>query len=124
MDETTIIFVATGIERGNYRRSDLVPVRKYGDTDIAKDNSAALVHRREEPVRRLESAEGDRHVERRNGAELGSAVTFNAARQIASDTHDRLVAKPRKLSRNSIFKTVLEAGSEQAIDEDRGRSRR
>ena len=88
------------------------------DADVREHQPPALVHRREQQVRRLQRAEGDRHVERRDRGELGAAVTLDAARQVARD-FTTAARTAGKLFNDSIVQGRASARFRTGIDEKR-----
>jgi hypothetical protein len=117
MDEATVIFVPTRIERRKLGRCNLVPCSIWLDANVRNDQTSAPVHRGVEQVSRLQRTESDGHVERWDCAKLGAAVGLESARQVAGDFRHSGIRQARKLSGYMGFQTFFKASSEQGINE-------
>jgi hypothetical protein len=103
------------------RRADLVPVAAASMPMSASTTRPHLRHRRHQPVRGLQRAEGDGQVEVRERRQQGAIVARrrSAGRRRRSRCASRQLAKAVQLTASS--RPRLEAGSEQAIDQQRRR---
>ena len=111
MDQPAGIFVTARIERRKLGRADLVPriVRVY--PDVREHHPAAFVHRRMQPVRRLQRAERHRQIESVERVERRPGIGLDPARKVASDGSNGLMRELGKQQAHRIVETALEPGS-------------
>ena len=116
MDQPAVIFVARRDRaRGSSGGAISCQSRSRIDADVGEHDPPAFVHRRMEPVRGLQRAEGHRQVERRDAAQARRPLSLRRRSAGRTRPSRPLAAQSREsCSATACFEPALESGPEQA----------